>query len=404
MTLVRLLVLLSATLALSASQLVFAQSTAAGDGLRVGVITSSSGGAAAVGASQALAAEAWADATERGGGIYGVPVLVDVRDDGGLPARALAEAQALIAGGAHALVCCTTATATRAVAQLAEREGILLIAPSDPQQTRFEGANNSYWTFSLWPSESDAMAGAVAAASAAGRGSLALFTLDNEFGDQASETLQALLGYAGMRLAAEQRYSPNERELRPEALLLASHQPGGVVVWGMPADTAVAVGALRARGYEGPVYARAALLAPAAATTGLAALSGVTLAVPPAVLAGGTTAAALPSGYACTAAVEMISERLAQQFGGVTRLDAAAGVLDALDIIAAGVEQLLVLQLPPTTAEAVLRQALRDAVVGLSERCGASGLIDLQEGRRSAIVPRGLVPVTIGRFGALEAH
>lgn len=398
----KILAAVTAAIAFTTTAVAYSQDTQS-QGLLVGVITSRAGVAQAAGASQALAADAWADATERGGGIYGVPIRVVVRDDGGVPARALAEAEALISEGAHALVCCTTATASKSVAWLAERAGVLLISPSDPAQAEFDD-DDSYWSFSLWPSESDALAGLVAHASAGGRSSLALFTLDNEFGERTSEILRALLGYAGMHLIAEHSYSPSVQELRPEALLMASRQPGGVVVWGMPADTATAVSALRARGYEGPVYARAALLAPGAAAAGTAALAGVMFAVPPSIPLGAASPTELAGDYQCAATVAMNRDRLAQQFRGVARLDAAAPILDALDFIAAGVEQLLVLQLPSTTSLAVQRQAIRDAVVGLGERCGASGLIDFQEGRRSAIVPRGLVTVAIGRFGALEAR
>src|SRR5690606_32443485 len=141
-----------------------------------------------------------------------------------------------------------------------------------------------------------------------------------------------------------------------------------------------------------------------AAAAGTAALAGVMFAVPPSIPLGAASPTELAGDYQCAATGAMNRDRLAQQFRGVARLDAAAPILDALDFIAAGVEQLLVLQLPSTTSLAVQRQAIRDAVVGLGERCGASGLIDFQEGRRSAIVPRGLVTVAIGRFGALEAR
>ncbi|HZJ10139.1 MAG TPA: ABC transporter substrate-binding protein [Trueperaceae bacterium] len=395
--------LLLATVILTASQPAFSQAAEASNGLLIGVITSRAGAAQATGASQALAADAWAEITQRAGGIYGVPVEVRLADDGGVPARALAAAESLISAGAHALVCCTTAAAARSVAELAESEGVLLISPSDPAQARFD-APPSYWAFSLWPSESDALAAVVAHASATGRGSLALMTLDNEFGSGASDTLGALLGYAGMRLAAEHRYSPNVQELRPEALLIASHQPGGVVVWGLPRDTEIAVSALRARGYEGPVYARSALLAPGALPLPPATFAGVRFAVPPSLPAGVADADALAAQTQCEDTVSMNRERLAQQYRGVARLDAAAPVLAALDFIAAGVEQLIAIQLPPTTSLAVRRQALRDALVGLRERCGASGLIDFEEGRLSAIVPRGLVAVRIATSGALEVR
>src|SRR5690606_3526578 len=98
------------------------------DGFIIGVITSRAGAAGVVGASQALAAEAWSDVTDRNGGIYGVGVDVRVVDDGGVPARALAAAESLISAGAHALVCCTTAAAARPVSQLAEDAGVLLIS------------------------------------------------------------------------------------------------------------------------------------------------------------------------------------------------------------------------------------------------------------------------------------
>lgn len=404
MTLARLFgSLLLAAVLLGPSRPAAAQSPPADDGLLVGVITSRAGVAQAVGASQALAATAWANVTAQTGGIYGAPIEVRVMDDGGVPGNALAAAESLIIDGAHALICCSTASTTRAVAQLAESVGVLLISPSDPAQTRFDNSP-PYWSFSLWPSESDALSGVVGHASATGRGSLALMTLDNEFGQGASDTLTALLGYAGMRLVTELRYSPSVQELRPEALLMASQQPGGVVVWGLPRDTELAVSALRARGYEGHIYARSALLAPGSQALPRGSFAGVHFAVPPSVPAGAPGGAPIPAEKLCANSVNMNRERLAQQYGGVARLDAAAPVLDALDVIAAGVELLITMQLPLTTSVEVERQAMRDAVVGQGEYCGASGLVDFQEGRRSAIQPRGLITVSIGQSGALEVR
>src|SRR5690606_33674803 len=159
-------------------------------------------------------------------------------------------------------------------------------------------------------------------------GSLALMTLDNEFGAGASETLAALLGYAGMSLTTELRYSPGVRELRPDALLIASQQPGGVVVWGFAEDTQRAVAALRARGYEGAVYARSALLAPGSQSLDLGSFANVQFAVPPSVPAASLAGSAVASDQPCAEAVGMNRERLAQQYGGVARLDAAAPVRD----------------------------------------------------------------------------
>lgn len=362
----------------------------------VGVITSRSGAAQAAGASQALAASAWAERLAQAGGVYGVDVHVDIEDDGGVPANAVSIARDFAGQDVHVIVCCTTAAASRAVARVAEEAGMLMLAPTELSSLGAE-SSPSYWSFALWPDDTDALSATVAAVLAHGRGSAALMTLANEFGERSSTVLASLLGYAGLNLSGEITYHPGTMELRPEALLIASGLPGAVVVWGLADDLVVAYRALRARGYEGPVFGRTSLLAPGAGVSGLGSLAGVQFAVPPAL-----APAALPDGYQCSMAVADTERRLAASYGGIVDLAAAAPIVDALDLVADGIEQLLAMQLPPVPM-ATERQALRDALVGLPERCGASGLLDLQEGRTSAVVPRGLVAVTVGRFGALVA-
>lgn len=368
--------------------------------VRVGVIVSRSGVARAAGASQALAATAWEDASRRSGGVFGVTVLVTVEDDGGVPATAASLAQGLVGRGVHAIVCCSTAAATRAVAQVAEAEGVLLLAATELAglgSTRAAG----YWSFALWPDDTDGLSATVADVLRGGRGSAALMTLDNDFGTGAETALASLLRYAGLADSGVVHYAPGTGELRPEALLTASRLPGAVIVWGLADDLQVAVRALRARGYEGPTYGRGGLLAPgtgaqAGGGLGLAALVDVRFAVPPALAPD-----ALPADYACADAVARVRRDLAAAYGGVIDLAAAAPVVDALDLVARGVEQLLALQLPPVPV-ASERQALRDAVVALPETCGAGGLLDLEEGRRSAVVPRGLVTVQVAPYGGLR--
>ncbi len=362
----------------------------------VGVIASRTGEARTAGASQTLAAAGWSEAERSGGGVFGTDVRVEVADDAGSPARAAELARELAGDGAWALVCCTTPAATAAVRDVAEELGLLLLALSDPAPLELTTRGTTYWTFGLWPSEADALAAVVADALSEGRGTLALMTTDDAYGDAVSSTLGSLLGYAGMRLVHEERFAPGAAELRPEALLVATSQPGAVAVWAPGPATAVAVAALRARGYEGLVYARSALVAPGGPTLAAATFADVRFAVPPAFVAD-----ELPPSRTCAAEVAGVSERVAQLYGGVADLPAAAGVVDALDLLAAALEQFYVLQIPLDSPLPVLRQALRDAAVGLGPRCGASGSLDLQEGRPSAVVAGTLVAATVGAGGEL---
>lgn len=363
----------------------------------VGVITSLTGEARGAGASQALAAEGWEDAAEAGGGVFGLRVEVRVVDDAGSPARAVEATRGLVEAGALVIVCCTTPAATAEVSAVAEELGVLHLAMSSTSGGSFEAPPNPYWSFGLFPSETDQLSALVADALTAGRGSVALMTSDDEFGDEALRTLESLIGYAGMQLSRVERYPVGTDELRPEALLIASEQPGAVVVWGTGPDTQVAVQALRARGYEGIVYARSLLLATGPGRRLPAAtFEDVRFPLPPAY------AGAAPPTHACAAAITSVVERIEQLYGGVSDLPAAAVVVDALDMVAAALEQLFLLQIPPDAPMPVVRQALRDAAVGLAPRCAGGGLLDLQEGRRSAVTPSSLVSPALTRTGDLR--
>ena len=370
---------------------------AAEDPIVVGVITSRSGGASAAGSSQALAATAWASRLRAAGGVFGVPVELRLADDQSVPRRARDEAEALVADGAHVLVCCTTAAASYEVASVAETAGVALLAP-----TALVGfgapAAAPYWAFGLAPSETDALAAVIADAHRAGVSAIALMTLDNAFGASTLEAARALAEVAGMRVAAEVTYAPGTVELRPEALWVATRQPGAVIVWGLADDLEVAVSALRRRGYEGAIYGRSALLLPGVERPSLGSLAEVRFAVPPALVS-----ASLPSGADCGAETAAAAAMLAAVPAGLADLASSAPVLDALDLVRAAAEQVIALNLPDVSL-AAMRQALRDALVALPERCGANGITDLLDGRGSAAVPRGLAIGMVTQAGLVAVR
>lgn len=374
------------------------------DAVQVGVIASRTGAAAAQGAAQWLLASERNAALRESGGIFGVRVTIELRDDASDPARARNLATELIDGGALVIVCCTTPLATRAVAEVAEAAGVTLLAP-----TTFPAVSEyPFWAFSLAPDDTDALAAIVADAYRENRPSLALMALEGQVGDEAETDLRALLAVVGSSITHDERYGPGVSELRPEALLVAASQPGGVVVWGLQPDLLVAAGALRQRGYEGNVYGRTALLAPGNSQLPWARLINVRFAVPPAMAAPAKPPQTLDpttprhgvwgSAGACAAAAYLDAERLDSVPGATTHAIATAPVLAALDLIEAGVEQLIALQIP-SSEPAVLRQALRDALVGRPALCTGAGLIDLREGSPNASDPGGLAIAVVTSRG-----
>jgi branched-chain amino acid transport system substrate-binding protein len=367
-----------AVLALSATAFGAGQSVAA---FRVGVIVSKEGTARVAGDAQSLAAIAYASRLRANGGVFGIPLKVEVEDDAGDPAQALKAAQTLVAQGVDALVCCTVPAVAVQVATWAEHTGVVVLSPSILQGVDAK----PYWSFSLAPRDLDALAAVVADAQATGASSIALMTLDNSFGDAALADVRALAKDAGMSFAGDARYAPGATDLTPEGLWIATRQPDAVIVWGLKQDLPVALAGLRRRGYEGPVYGRTALLRAVAGNLDLSGLQGVRFAVAPITVAAGLGSSDDP----CAGAARTAASRLQAVYSGVLDLPSAAPVYDALDLLKRAFEQVAALHLGGD-ALTQQRQAVRDSLVGLPPTCGAGGLYDLREGERDALRPKGL--------------
>ncbi len=382
---VRLLIALCAMLPASA---------ALADGWTVGVIVSASGPYADVGRAQAYAAEQTALAIARGG-VFGAPFEVVVRDDAGDPRRAEALAGELAEAGALAVVCCTTPTATARVAAVLDTRMTPHLALAEADLA------GRFWSVSLAPTDRTRLTAIAVDATGQGKASLAMMTLDSDFGSDSLEAFARALADAGRDVAGEARYRADAAVLTPEGLWIATRQPGAVVVWGLPRDLPVAVDGLRRRGYEGIVYARDAAL-PAHAWERLApagahafdpndAWAGLRVALPPAALAG-----LLPPDHPHAASVAAFVGRVLGGDPGVaTPMDRAtmAQVDDALVWLHAAFEQVAAIGLD---ASAVTRRlAVRDALIGAPLTRLAAGAYDAREDDPQAVRWQGLVVAAV---------
>lgn len=353
----------------------------------VGVIVSRTGPFARTGALQAVAAERFGRSIDERG-VFGAPLHVDVRDDRGDPTRTAELARELAAEGAVAVICCTTAAATERVAPILEAAGTPLLALAEV------ALDDAFWGFGLVPTDRARITAIAVDAAAEGKVSLGLMTLSTSFGDAAAESFARALEDAGREVAGEARYPADATVLTPEALWIATRQPGAVTVWGLTRDLPVALDGLRRRGFDGIVYARAeALPADAASRLGHATSPrddvwrGLRAAVSPA-----TLAPYLPPEHPHAAAVlAFVGRALAGDPTAVDALDRTtlARVDDALVWLLEALEQVAALGLndDPT----VRRQAVRDALVGAAPAPLAAGLYDASEDRPQAARWDGLV-------------
>lgn len=361
----------------------------------VGVVVSATGPFADVGRPQAFAAERGAVHHLRGG-VFGTPLVVEIRDDGGDPRRAESLAIELADAGAIAVVCCTTPAATARVAAAMESRATPVLALAEVDLA------GRFWAFGLVPDDRTVLTAVAVDAATQGKVSLALMALDSAFGEASVAAFERALADAGRTVAGVARYPADATVLTPEGLWIASRQPGAVVVWGLPRDLPVALDGLRRRGYEGIVYARADAL-PSASWARLGPAgdhaidradpwSGVRAAVPPAAIAH-----RLPPDHPHAPAVSAFVGRV---LGG-DPLAASAGervamarVDDALTWLHAAFEQVAGIGLvDPSTS--TLRLATRDALVAAPLARLAAGAYDAVDGEARVVRWQGLVAVAV---------
>jgi hypothetical protein len=367
------------------------------------IIVSATGGGP-LGQRHAFAADRAASALRRDG-LYGQGVRVDVLDDGGDPRRAETLARDAVADGTLALVCCTIPAAADRVTRVAEEGGTLLVA--------LDGARPAAasWVLQLAPTLRTQMTAVAVHAAAEGKASLGLVTLDDAFGTAAEEAFVAALSDTGRSWAGVARYGPAAAVLTPEALWMATREPGSVIAWGFARDTRLAVDALRRRGYYGPLYVRPEAL-PSEAWGSLALHDaaarpivphaddpwhGVRIPVAPAALL-----AALPPEHPSASAVaSFLSRVLAGDPAGLSRAEVVDLALldDAVQLVRRAFEATAGLGLPTGSSVVTLRSAVHDVLLSATPVHLAAGAYAPRTGQSAAARWDGLVVAVVGPAG-----
>lgn len=352
--------------------------------LRVTVIVSDLGAAAARGRLERRVAEAWAARQRTLGGIFGRELALEVRSDGGSPERAVRLTREAIDAGVAAVVCCSTPSAGEAVAPVAAAAGVPLLSPAGGGVEAAVG-----WQFVLTPSDAVHLQAIVRDAYRRGVAALGVMTLEGSFGDAALARLEGFLAVPNLRVTTVARYPADAEVLTPEALWVATRLPDAIIVWGLRRDSALAVSGLRARAWDGPVYLRGTLVDPLSG--GLpAGLSGdVRVPVSPVSLPG----AVEPDEPAASWAFD------ARQLGDgeiESRPYLADGAIlhDALELLSRALEQASTYGVPAGDVRG-FRLAVRDALVAIPPVTLAAGRYELSMLRTDAALAEGLA---IGRL------
>ncbi|MEX2542807.1 MAG: ABC transporter substrate-binding protein [Trueperaceae bacterium] len=353
--------------------------------LRIGVLLPGRESTGSSNWNELLAARAWERSSAKAAS--GVTIELSFRDGGTTPANTVTAIRELVdEEQVHGVVCCVTPASAAAVGSFTATLPILALARPNPVGPGDDGPL-------IMAAGPLAQARAMALdARSAGRG-VGLMTLDNGYGREAAAAVVAGLLEAGLALSQAETYPPGANVLTPEALLVAASQPGAVIVWGLPGDSATAIDALRARGYDGPIYIPWQLATEFPGGVRNQRLRGSRIAAPPSELA-----AVLPPEHPNAAAVQRYQRILAEAYGVYAPTYEGALAVDALELLVNGGELALVYGVDPAATDR-FRQALLDALIGLGPLSGAAGSYDYDGRNRELALARGLVIATPGVGG-----
>jgi branched-chain amino acid transport system substrate-binding protein len=305
----------------------------------------------------------------------GIRFELVIADDASTPTRAVREARRLVDEGAHALICCSHEALVEAMLGVADELGVLTLVLTGSD--RLEAAL-PFWMFAVPPDSRTLIQRMVLDLGSRGGETLALMAPDNAQGDVAQRALELLLSPGGLRLVAAERYPANATVLTPEALWVATRQPSAVLVWGSPRDTQLALEGLSRRGYEGPIYLNPQLVETRNRPPSLAPYRGVLVSTSPA-----RFAERLGPG-APTAEESRAYLTHTRRLGLSPLHPEGAYAWDAVKLLGAAAEQALTFGFDPRQTR-LLRQALRDALIGMPPHVGAAGVYDFSEQRRVGV-------------------
>ncbi|MFG1776243.1 ABC transporter substrate-binding protein [Micromonospora sp. NPDC049051] len=260
-----------------------------GQELLIGVSLELTGPGAALGVLQQRALEITLESLNAKGvpiGNLRRTVRLEVRDNAGDPATAARQATALARDtGVHALLGGTMAETSMALVGVAQKERVPFLSLAFGDGIVLPLAQRTY-VYKMTPDAAD-MARRLARLIASQRLSrVALLAAEGLHGDSGVRAMRGALRTAGVALASTSRLPRTGEDLRGAARAATGSRPDAVVVWATAPDSAAAVGALRAAGYDGPVFLDAGAVAEQTLEGGNATLMEGAYAVHPTSLGG----------------------------------------------------------------------------------------------------------------------
>ena len=241
--------------------------------LRIGVVSSVTGGASAI-ATRAVAANNMMEARTAAHATLPFRVTFVKYDDGSDPARAVNATRKLIQEDrVHLVVCCTTTPASLAVNKVIEEERVPNLSLASAASV-IEPADAHRFTFKTPVTDRLMIDHTVDYMLKQGWKQVAFMGLEDSYGEGGWVEFSQIAKRKGLDIVAVERFSRGDTNFTPQALRVAQKKPDAVYFHAIPPSSALATETLRRVGYKGPVLHGAGSATPAFIAVGKKAAEG----------------------------------------------------------------------------------------------------------------------------------
>jgi branched-chain amino acid transport system substrate-binding protein len=344
--------------------------------IKIGVILSVSGPAAAMGAGYKGAVDFLPDE------MAGQKVEYIVRDDATDASTAFTIAQRLISeNNVDALIGPSLTASDASVAPLANQARVPMIAMAPYE---YDPAKQPY-VFNDAQPLSLMVSAVFKHMQQHGVKNIGFIGFADGWGDQVLAATKQSAESTGIKILADERYARTDTTAEAQALKLMSVHPQAVMMGNSATPAALPVVALRKRGFKGPVYGNHGIVSPAFIKVGGAAVEGVVAVTSPSVVYD-----QLPDGHAVKPIAAAFMTEYTNKFGPQSVSPFAGYTYDAMLLLKNAVPAALKAGKPGTEQ---FRVALRDALEKTTGLVGVSGVYTMsptnhngQDERAAALV------------------
>ena len=363
--------------------------------LRIGVVSSVTGGASAI-ATGAVAAINLME--ERTAADASLPFRVSFikYDDGSDPARAVNATRKLIQEDrVHLVICCTTTPASLAVNKVIEEERVPNLSLAAAASV-IEPADAHRYTFKTPLTDRLMIDHTVDYMVKQGWKQVAFMGLEDSYGEGGWVEFKQIATRKGLEIVAAERFSRGDTNFTPQALRVSQKKPDAVYFHAIPPSSALATETLRRVGYKGPVLHGAGSATPAFMAVGKKAVEGALV---------GTSALPvyrqLPDDHPLKPGIAAFVQAYDGKYGAGKTDMFAAQAYDTVQIPLLAYRQVVAAGKAADLTQA--RLALRDAIEATREYRGVNGLFSYSPTDHLGLDRRSTFLVTVkdGKFELL---